>query len=75
VLAGPTTIDDSGVRAFTQGYSYSGYGDLYLDQLRQATVPEPAGGLTTLAISGMLLMRRNKARSTSMPDLLTGGVP
>jgi hypothetical protein len=74
ILADPTTIDDSGSRAFTQGYSYSGYGDLYLDQLRQATLPEPAGGLITLAISGILLMRRRRARSTRMPALLTGGM-
>jgi hypothetical protein len=59
ILAGPTSADDSGFGAFTQGYAYSGYGNLYLDQLRQAT-PEPAGGLVTLALGGLVLMRRNK---------------
>ena len=41
IVAAPTSNDDSGTHALTQGYSYTGYGDLYLNQLRQATVPEP----------------------------------
>jgi hypothetical protein len=60
ILAAPTNTDDSGSRAFTQGYYYSGYGDLYLDQLRQATVPEPAGAFITLVVGGMFLLRKNK---------------
>ena len=44
IVAAPTSNDDSGTHALTQGYSYTGYGDLYLNQLRQATVPEPLPG-------------------------------
>jgi hypothetical protein len=37
IAASATTDDDSGHAAYTQGKSYSGYGDLYLDILRQET--------------------------------------
>ena len=56
-LAPSTTLDDSGARAYTQGYAYSGYGSLYLDELRQATVPEP-GGIACAAFAITLLRRR-----------------
>jgi glycoprotein endo-alpha-1,2-mannosidase len=39
-LATATTADDAS-GTLTQGYSYPGYGDLYLNELRTATVPEP----------------------------------
>lgn len=59
--APPTTEDDSGMRAYTQGYAYSGYGDLYLDELRQATLPEPDG--LVCAVCGIaLLCRRRRSR-------------
>jgi hypothetical protein len=38
VVANPTTTDSSGLGTYTQGYSYSGYGNLYLDLLHAATV-------------------------------------
>lgn len=57
--APPTTQDDSGMGAYTQGYSYSGYGDLYLDELRQATLPEPCGMLCPLF--GIVLLRRRRS--------------
>ena len=37
VATAATTDDDSGHAAYTQGKSYPGYGNLYLDLLRQAT--------------------------------------
>jgi glycoprotein endo-alpha-1,2-mannosidase len=37
IVANPTSADD-GAGTYTQGYSYSGYGNLYLDLLRTATV-------------------------------------
>lgn len=58
IAAPPTSMDDqSGTLA--QGYSYSGYGNLYLDELRQATVPEPPTFLlAAAAIGAALLIRR-----------------
>jgi len=37
IVANPTTADSSGVGTYAQGYSYSGYGNLYLDLLHSAT--------------------------------------
>ena len=56
IVAAPTTMDNaSGTLA--QGYSYSGYGNLYLDELRSATVPEPPTiVLGVAAISAGLLI-------------------
>jgi hypothetical protein len=63
ILAAPTKLDDSGSNAYTQGYSYSGYGDLYLNQLRQATVPEPASiVLLALALSVFAAFARREWR-------------
>jgi glycoprotein endo-alpha-1,2-mannosidase len=49
IVANSTTQDSSGTGLYTQGNSYSGYGNLYLDQLRVATVPEPA----TIVLAGI----------------------
>ena len=57
--AGPTTQDDSGNQSYTQGYSFDGYGDLYLDELKQATVPEPAGAAALLSV--LLVLRRRRS--------------
>ncbi|MEX0610541.1 MAG: DUF5010 domain-containing protein [Pirellulales bacterium] len=38
IVAPPTNVDDSGNQRFTEGYFYEGYGDLYLNILRRATV-------------------------------------
>jgi hypothetical protein len=38
VVAPRTNMDDSANQQFTEGYFYEGYGDLYLDILRAATV-------------------------------------
>jgi hypothetical protein len=55
IVAAPTTMDDaSGTLA--QGYSYSGYGNLYLDKLRQATVPEPPTILLAVVAVGSALL-------------------
>jgi hypothetical protein len=62
IVAAATTIDDSGTRAFTQGYSYTGYGNLYLDTLRSATTPEPSAGMLA-AIGTAALAGRRRARS------------
>jgi glycoprotein endo-alpha-1,2-mannosidase len=57
IIANPTSLDDSS-GALTQGYSYTGYGNLYLDKLRVATVPEPAGGLLMgLGIGAISILR------------------
>ena len=55
IVAGPTSMDD-GSGTFAQGYSYTGYGNLYLDALRQATVPEPASyQLLGIGVGALLL--------------------
>jgi glycoprotein endo-alpha-1,2-mannosidase len=38
IVANATTTDSSGLGTYAQGYSYSGYGNLYLDLLHAATV-------------------------------------
>jgi hypothetical protein len=38
IIANPTAADSSGIGTYAQGYSYSGYGNLYLDLLHSATV-------------------------------------
>ncbi|WP_428304396.1 DUF5010 domain-containing protein [Lacipirellula sp.] len=44
IVAPATTTDDTPTgRDFTAGYSYEGYGNLYLDILRQKTAPAIAG--------------------------------
>jgi MYXO-CTERM domain-containing protein len=63
ILAAPTINDDSGRRTFTQDYSYTGYGNLYLDLLRAATTPEPSSGtLAAFAIAGFASWRRPRSR-------------
>jgi hypothetical protein len=66
IVASPTTIDNSGIRTFTQGYSYTGYGDLYLDKLRFATTPEPSAGmLAAIAIATLAGQRCARFRRHS----------
>jgi glycoprotein endo-alpha-1,2-mannosidase len=38
VTANPTSVDSSGHGTYAQGYSYAGYGSLYLDLLHSATL-------------------------------------
>jgi hypothetical protein len=38
IIAPPTNVDDSGTQRYTEGHFYEGYGDLYLNILRWATV-------------------------------------
>jgi hypothetical protein len=55
IVAAPTAMDNaSGTLA--QGYSYSGYGNLYLDELRLATVPEPPTILLGISAIGSALL-------------------
>ena len=37
IVTNPTSADSSGHGTYTQGYTYAGYGNLYLDLLRSAT--------------------------------------
>jgi hypothetical protein len=37
IVAPRTNVDDSGTQQFTEGFFYEGYGDLYLNILREAT--------------------------------------
>ncbi len=66
ITAAPTSMDD-GSGAFAQGYSYSGYGNVYLDELRTATVPEPATvqlfGIA-LGVFSLCYMRRFNRQSS-----------
>jgi len=61
ISAPPTTMDDQS-GALAQGYSYSGYGNLYLDELHAATVPEPSTFLLGIVGIGAALWigRRSK---------------
>lgn len=69
ILAAKTSSDDSGSNAYTQGYSYTGYGDLYLNLLRQTTVPEPGGFLLmAMGIGGICFMRWRMTRA-SLPEV------
>ncbi len=54
-IASPTTADDA-PGTLTQGYSYTGYGDLYLNELRMATVPEPTSSQLLLAGSCLIVL-------------------
>jgi hypothetical protein len=65
IVASPTTMDDQS-GALAQGYSYSGYGNLYLDELRAATVPEPSTFvLGTTAIGAAVWIGRKSKRMRS----------
>jgi glycoprotein endo-alpha-1,2-mannosidase len=57
IQAPPTTADD-GSGIYAQGYSYSGYGDLYLSELRQTTVPEPASYMLAGVGVGIVALHR-----------------
>jgi glycoprotein endo-alpha-1,2-mannosidase len=70
ILAARTNIDDSNSQAYTKGYSYQGYGNLYLNILRGATVdvPEPVTFLLLPAgILAMLDRRRSSIMTNSHP--------
>jgi glycoprotein endo-alpha-1,2-mannosidase len=67
-IAPPTTKDDSGMQMLTHGYSYPGYGDLYLDELRSATVPEPGGAMAALLFLCLLLIRPRAATVNATGD-------
>jgi hypothetical protein len=43
IVAPRTNVDDSGTQRYTEGHFYEGYGDLYLNILRDATEPRLAG--------------------------------
>jgi hypothetical protein len=60
IVAPRTNADDSGTQRFTEGHYYEGYGDLYLNILRDATtVPEPScSALLIWAVGGWGLRRR-----------------
>jgi hypothetical protein len=47
IVVAPTDDDDSGQAKFTQGKSYIGYGDLYLDLLREATSSKAPASTTS----------------------------
>jgi hypothetical protein len=70
-VAAPTAMDNaSGTLA--QGYSYSGYGNLYLDELRLATVPEPptillgVSAIGSALLIGLLRKQVKRAESTTL---------
>ncbi|HEY3392958.1 MAG TPA: hypothetical protein VGK58_09640, partial [Lacipirellulaceae bacterium] len=43
IIAPRTNVDDSGTQRYTEGHFYEGYGDLYLDILRETTKASLAG--------------------------------
>lgn len=64
-VVGPaTSTDDSGTNLYSEGYTYEGYGGLYLDLLNAATVPEPStvvlGSLALLGFLAVAVRRRRK---------------
>ncbi len=61
-LAPRTNSDDSGNQRYTQGYFYQGYGDLYLNILREATaVPEPGAEMLLFLAAPGWCVRRDRA--------------
>ena len=59
-IAPATSIDISGSNTYSQGYAYTGYGNLYLDLLHQKTsVPDP-GSAGVLGIAALVLRRRRR---------------
>jgi hypothetical protein len=56
IIAAPTNIDDSNHQTFTQGYYYQGYGNLYLNILRGATVAVPEPATILMMLMGLLAM-------------------
>lgn len=64
IVAPRTNLDDSGSQQFTEGKFYEGYGDLYLNILREATtVPEPTScALLIWTALGFCSRRRVRAR-------------
>jgi hypothetical protein len=67
IVAARTNIDDSSQQAFTKGYYYQGYGNLYLNILRSATAPVPEPATILMMLGGLLAMpgRRSAAASRS----------
>jgi glycoprotein endo-alpha-1,2-mannosidase len=43
IVAPRTNVDDSGTQRYTEGHYYEGYGNLYLDILAAATMPQVSG--------------------------------
>jgi hypothetical protein len=66
IVAPRTNVDDSGTQRYTEGHYYEGYGDLYLDILREATEPPFTGDYNrngTVDAADYVLWRKTVRRS------------
>ena len=66
ITANPTSVDSSGHGTYAQGYSYPGYGSLYLDLLHSATLL--AGDFNVIH------WNERVARSVGLPDVIAHGM-
>src|SRR4051812_15574651 len=72
IVANPTTADSSGVGTYAQGYSYSGYGNLYLDLLHSATaLPGDFSGNGIVDAADYVLWRKGLGTSYTQGDYTT----
>jgi glycoprotein endo-alpha-1,2-mannosidase len=65
IVAARTNVDDSNQQAFTKGYYYEGYGNLYLNILRGATAPVPEPATILMMLVGFLAMPGWRAKAGS----------
>jgi glycoprotein endo-alpha-1,2-mannosidase len=67
VVANPTSADSSGHGTYTQGYSYAGYGNLYLDRLHSATLlTGDYDGNGTVGVEDYNLWKNNFGSTTNL---------
>ena len=67
ITANPTSVDSSGQRTYAQGYSYPGYGSLYLDLLHSATLlAGDYDGNGTVGVEDYNLWRNNFGSTTNL---------